>query len=268
MAAFSFIPFAVPACNILTALYPKFIFSTQDNDKYKNALEHPLHDVVQQIVKRVLSSESEQKSGFFAGMQGRFLRFYWGENVTAAVLTRFKTIICKDAEALVLTEVVDTAFGEYIYIRLDPQVRQADLPWMITREVWNILNYEETKLQSLKVAVPSAFACFNFLAVGMPWPPTLMLTGISSVLTEAVRTHSSIREADNFALKHCTEEELKRGIALLEKMKQVNLQNNPLIDIFHAPEAPRISKIQKHLVELQKEKESRNIKKQSLGKNS
>lgn len=234
--------FIVPAYSF----YRSITTAYYDYKKYEKSAPHPLSKDVMKIVKDILEAENIQRPMLFKIINGK-----------------------KDAEPA-FTRMVHTKEGAKYYIILHPEIKEPFLPWVITREVSHILNNSEIFMDALKVTASftmsfttsfGALANFsNYLHCITAWG----LTAVSPLLAQGVYTHISEERADDFAIKHCSNEELKRGVALLEEMQKIRLQSdpvrNPLDDFFHPPEYLRIEKIRQHLCVKKKEDNTAVIK--------
>lgn len=215
----------IPVCSF----YKSVMTPYNEYKKYEKGQPHRLSNAVMKIVKRVLQKE----------------------NIHRQIVLK----VLNSSEDLVYSKVVATPEERKYYIVLHPNICEASLPWVITREIFHILNESEIGLgafriySSLITSLMTSIDIFKYSqhSCATAWA----LTAASVAIAQAFHAHKTESRADDFALNHCSDEELIRGIEYLIMMERIRLHNNPennrFVDFFHPPEGPRIQKILQYL---------------------
>jgi Zn-dependent protease with chaperone function len=171
---------------------------------------------------------------------------------------RLKIVKTETNDYPVFTTGTDAQSGKYyIGITPDSEVEQA-LPWVITHELSHILNDDPLKLCIIKTIASVGAAAFSVFALGWSLLPSLGAVLVTNCVTHTVYAQRSERVADDFAIKHCSKEQLEKGIVFFELTKARRAtgaySKNLITWLLHPSENSRIAKIQKALELFGKEK--------------
>lgn len=110
------------------------------------------------------------------------------------------------------------AGGKY-YIQHGADVDPDVLPWTITQRTSHILDGNLLNTAKLRVITSLATATLSVFAFGWPLIPSWIATVVAERAVETIYSHRAANAADDFAIKHCSTEELEKGALFLEKTK-------------------------------------------------
>lgn len=216
---------------------------------------------VKAIANQVLSSENVQGSEHFERVQDMLKEMPESagpKTIESLLQYRLKIVKTETDNYPVFSTGTDAQAGKYyIGIKPDSDVEQA-LPWIITHELSHILNDDPLNLCMIKTIASTAASALSVFALGWSLLPSLCAVVATNCITHIVCAQRSERTADDFAIKHCSKEELQKGIAFLQLVKTRRAtgtySKNLITWLLHPSENSRIAKIQKELGLLEKAK--------------
>lgn len=250
--------FAVPAASLLK------MFANSNPASYKKFDDMPESDqtaAVTAIVNRVLSAENVQGSEHFERVQDMLKEMPESagpKTIESLLRYRLKIVKTETDDYPVFATGTDAQAGKYyIGIKPDSDVEQA-LPWVITHELSHILNDDPLNLCIIKTIASAGAAALSVFALGWSLLPSLGAVIVTNCITHTVCAQRSERAADDFAIKHCSKEQLEKGIIFFELTKARRAtgaySKNLITWLLHPSENSRIAKIQKALGLFGKEK--------------
>ena len=147
--------------------------------------------------------------------------------------------------------------GQY-FVGVHPSTDPKILPWAIAHEVSHILNEDNLELACFAAASSLAGAFFSTYIMDWSLPTSLAVTLAAQTLGHTAFSRITEAAADDFALKHCSIEQLQSGIEFLEKSR-ANRANysywtylkNFRVLFLHPSFESRIAKIQKAITDRQ-----------------
>lgn len=147
--------------------------------------------------------------------------------------------------------------GQY-FIGVSPSTESKALPWLIAHEVSHILNEDQIELPFTGGICSLAAAFFSTYIMDWSLPTSLAITLTAQTLGYICSSREIEANADDFALKHCSIEQLQSGSEYLEKFRanRANysywtcLRNFKVLSL-HPSFESRIAKIQKAITDRQ-----------------
>jgi len=204
---------------------------------------------VQAIVERVLHAENVPASPHYERIQDMLQNTASPtKTISALVQSRVKIVDTQRDDYPAFTTGTDADAGKY-YIGLNAGLGQKALPWIIAHEISHILNEDPLRMAMIKAAASSAAtALFTF---GLGW--SLLSSAGGAVLTNCIVhgicSQRAEKRADDFAIRHCSKQELEKGIEFFETVKALResgtYSKSWIVRLLHPPEEARIAKIRK-----------------------
>ena len=153
--------------------------------------------------------------------------------------------------------------GQY-FIHIHPSVynnkeAMSALPWIISHETSHILNEDRLVLAELSIISSLATAIFSSYVMNWSFASSLVATLAAQTIADTTFHRICEASADDFAIKHCSIEQLKKGLEFLEKSKArrdqhysywIRVKYCRLLSL-HPSYESRISKIQKAIIDKQ-----------------
>ncbi len=141
--------------------------------------------------------------------------------------------------------------GQY-FIGVSPSFNPKALPWAIAHEVSHILNDDALATMACKSICSLTAAFFSTYIMNFSLPTSLITTLAAQELSEVIISRSCESDADDFALKHCNNEQLQSGIDTLKEIENSHtkctywtyLKNFKSFNL-HPSDESRIAKIRK-----------------------
>jgi hypothetical protein len=199
------------------------------------------------IVERVLNAENVPNSQYYSRITEMLKPLPEPKTINALLQHRLRVI---DRNTVRYAEAGGTDRGKY-YIALAPTSEGEELPFVITHELSHILNSDRLFKDLLKTIVDIAAIAITTFVLG--WSGIGVLTGVlaTDFVVGAILSHQREMAADDFAIKHCTREQLEKGIAFFKKVKVQNSQCGFLVQVRqffrHPSPDSRIANVEKRL---------------------
>lgn len=249
--SWNLLTFAVPAVSLLKLL------GHSNPASYKKFDDMPESDqtaAVTAIVTRVLNAENVQGAEHFERIQDMLKEMPENagpKTIESLLRYRLKVVKTEKGPYPVCATGSDIQAGKYyIGIKPDPEIEKA-LPWSITHELSHILNDDPLSLAIIKTMAGVVTAALSVFALKWSLLPSLGTVIITNCLIHTVCSQRSERAADDLAIKHCSKEQLEKGIALFELIKarraDGTYSKNLITWLLHPSEDSRITKIQNAL---------------------
>jgi len=254
--------------NLLTFALPvataQGVLAQLNPASYKELDRMPQSDLsaaVHAIAERVLQAEHVRGSEHFERIEDMLKELpdsAGPKTVQSLLRCRLKVVKTETDEMPVFTAGTDTWVGKYyIGINPDPEM-EAALPWVITHELSHILNEDHIGLVLVKAVASLGVAALSTLVLGWALLPSLGAVVFTNCVTHTIFSHRMEGAADDFAIQHCSREQLEKGIACLElcqaRRAKGNYKNNLITWILHPSDNSRIAKIRAALGVMGKEK--------------
>lgn len=249
--SWNLLSFSVPAFGLFN------VFARINPASYKKFDETPESDQavkVNAIVERVLNAENVPGSEHFERIQDMLQELpdsAGPKTIQSLIRCRFKVIKTEADDFPAFATGTDARDGKYyIGLKVDTEIERA-LSWIITHELSHILNDDPLQTSIFKTIGSLASASLSTFVLGLSLLPSLAALFLTTSLTHIICSQRGERAADDFAVKHCSRQELEEGIAVLALVKIRRAQgvytNNPLLLMLHPSENSRIAKIRSAL---------------------
>ncbi|MBX9720024.1 MAG: M48 family metalloprotease [Candidatus Obscuribacterales bacterium] len=245
--SWSLLSFALPAFGLLK------VFAQSNPASYKKFDDMPQSDqaaAINAILERVLNAENVQGSEHFERTEDMLKELpdsAGPKTIQSLLRYRLKVVKTETDDFPVFATGTDAQAGKYyIGVKPDPEV-EPSLPWVVTHELSHILNDDQLTLGIAKTIASLGMAALSTFVLGWSLLPSLGAVIVTNCVTHTVCSQRAERAADDFAIKHCSREQLEKGIAFFELIKARRASgtytNNLITCILHPSENSRIAKI-------------------------
>ncbi len=243
--------------NLLAFSIPGFssykLFACQASATYKELEQKAasqFNDIILPIVERAFNAENSPNAEHYERIQDMLKELPVGVNrdIKSLLSQRIKVVDALETAGFAAATGCDDKY--YIILRKDIAqlgFDRACLPWMITHEVSHILNDDNFSRCFIKAATGFAAVAVSTFLLGLSLIPALGVAIGVNTATSVIIFHKTENQADDFAIRHCSRQELEKGKEFLEKVKDLKGKNkfyNIVTRLMHPSEDSRIAKIQ------------------------
>lgn len=205
-------------------------------------------DQIYAIVEKALKAENVKGSEHFEAIQDLLedLPDSAGPKTIKTLISYRLKAIDVQGNIQACTTGTDLNEGKY-YLLINSNLKKEVLPFIVNHELAHILKDDALVKRALKTV--SSFAFSIIFASCLNWSLLPSLLGVigTNVLVHHVISHIEENEADDFAIKHCSKEELKEAISFFKTIKVIKDTHASIYrvisQLLHPSEEARMLKI-------------------------
>ena len=233
--------FLVPAANIGSSVYSLAPSSYQKFTKWSTC-DHA--ETIRNIVGRILNKEiapgAPYHESLINSIQEGLPQSVQPKTIQTFLDTRLRIVLfppghhASNAISPMMTRGSDWDIGKEpgtFVIALPADLEEAAVPWFAARECCHLLNDAHLETKVYTAIASLAAAIFSTFVLGWTLLPSLGLTLLAQSIAHIVSSQREEKRADAFANLHCTDEEKKHAIALLQTREQFRSAGSfPVLD--------------------------------------
>lgn len=237
--------------------------------KYDDAPESAHSAVVKEVAERALNAENQPGATYQERIRDMIEELpdsVGVKNVKALVATRLKVASIRNEATPIHSTGTDldigTARGKF-FIGIHPDTERTSveaLPWICTHEICHLLEGDWVEITGVKAVVSLSATVLSTFVFGWALLPSVGTACLANIVTHVAMSRRAENRADDFANKHCTEEERRNAIAFLEQTKNTRPQGistylgKIVRAALHPSEEVRIAKIRSTFASADKRK--------------
>jgi len=239
----NWLAYAIPflgVCKMFAQTHPKAY------EKYEALMPAGQDNEVRAVIGRILKIENIEGSPLFERIQDMLAQLPGTDKtVEVWVNRRIKVVHAETDDYPVAVTGTDGHDGKY-YIVIQPGLKLET--WQIVHELSHILHEDTLRQTVTKAAASLVTTAIAVSGFGYSFWTSLAVGMSTNVIAHIVESQLVERAADDFAIRHCSDKELREGIAFLQGVKKLReggtYSKNILVKSLHPSEDSRIAKIQ------------------------
>lgn len=239
----SWLAYAVPIrgiCRVFSSMHPIAY------REYQDLIPADQDAKVQAVIERILESENVEDSPLYERIQDTLAQLPGRDKtIKAWVNRRVKVVHAKTDDYPVAVTGTDGHDGKY-YILIQSGLEIGT--WQIAHELSHILHEDAFRQTLTKAAASLLTTAAAVSGFGYSFWISLAVGMATNAITHVTESQRAERAADDFAIKHCSDGELREGIAFLQGVKTLRREGtyskNILVQALYPSEDSRIAKIE------------------------